>query len=744
MKLPLLFATMLFCTGIAEAQSTPCDLSQYVAGNGIDVTPSGNEVVLTWPGESGAELRASFSLIDSQPVVDELAARNASGSWIKLADGVKPDFQVTTGRRRISGGLVARLKAEHMDTPEEEERRKWNVFWDAPLVVPGTNDPRDPPHTEAEIHRASVSYNSSHCSVSSEGARVSIRFNGLTLGIFKGDLQFTVYKGSNLLRQEAIASTEQPAVAYIYKAGLRGFALKAGTALEWRDTAQVWQRYAFGGAPNQEPVNLRARNRLEILSAGQGSLAVFPSPHKFFFARENEVNLGYVYYRKDTDSSFSLGVMQPEHGEGYAPWGISAEIWAKRVDTARRQTENYALYNAPPGTLQHMAVYYYLSPKGVHATQQAVLAYTHNDVFKPLPGFKVFTGHFHMDFNEQLRDLNTLDYDPSWLPVFRGLGINIVYLGDFHDDSDPRDPGPKRLPEQKVYFEGTARVSDKDFLVMPEEEVNSFLGGHWYLMTPKPIYFTHAGPRPPSQPLVENVADYGKVYHLGSIDDVMQMVNREHAILWTAHPRTKSSELEPDEYKDKNFFLNDRFIGASWELLPVDLSEKRLCEVRCWGTEDDMSNWAPKPKYMIAEGDTYLKRPDDETYPYLAVNYLRLDRVPAYNESWSPIVEGIRSGSFFGTTGEILFHDWGIDGTGGNRVFNASIEYTFPLEFAELVWGDGTHVDRKIYPLTDTTAFGTRTFNIPFSASGKKWVRFAVWDSAGNGAWLQPVALNAR
>jgi hypothetical protein len=53
-----------------------------------------------------------------------------------------------------------------------------------------------------------------------------------------------------------------------------------------------------------------------------------------------------------------------------------------------------------------------------------------------------------------------------------------------------------------------------------------------------------------------------------------------------------------------------------------------------------MSNWAPKPKYMLAEGDTYTKRPDDEAYPQLAVNYLKLDRVPLYNESWAPIVEG--------------------------------------------------------------------------------------------------------
>jgi hypothetical protein len=123
----------------------------------------------------------------------------------------------------------------------------------------------------------------------------------------------------------------------------------------------------------------------------------------------------------------------------------------------------------------------------------------------------------------------------------------------------------------------------------------------------------------------------------------------------------------------------------------------------------------------------------------LAINYLRLDKVPAYNESWAPVVEGIREGNFFGTTGEILFHNWGIEGSGAKSVYTASIEYTFPLDFAELVWSDGTKVDRQIIRLTDTEPFGTKNFRITFDARGKKWVRFDVWDSAGNGAWLQPV-----
>jgi hypothetical protein len=731
---------MLLLSGMAKAENLQCSFDNHKPVEGIDARMNQGTLEMAWQGEAGEQLQALFTIRDGHPVVQQLAARS-SGAWQILGKDLTPDFQVTTGRRRISSTQRNLLKKFGIDTPAEEDARKWNTFWDAPLVIPGSHDSTDLPRNAGEIRRASVNYKSQSCRVTSNGARVSVIFDGLTLGLFSGDLAFTAYKGSNLLRQEAMAKTDQPSVAYIYKAGLKGFTIDDDAKLVWLDTARQWQHYAFGGPPNDEPINLRARNRLEILDTGNGSLAIFPPPHKFFFARENEVNLGYVYYRKDDSKSFSLGVMQPERGEGYAPWGVTDAIWRRRTDTSKEEWENFALYNAPPGTLQHMAIYYYLSAKNARATQEAVLAYTHDDTFKPVAGFKVLTGHFHMDYNEMLRDRNTLDYQPAWVPVFRGLGINIVYLGDFHDDSDPNDPGPKRFAQEKVYFEGCRRMSDKDFLVMPDEEPNVYLGGHWYLMTPKPVYFSHATPRPAGQPFVEKDPTYGQVYHLGSAEDVLNMVNREQGIIWTAHPRTKSSEGYPETYKDKDFFLSDRFIGASWESLPTDLSEKRLCEVRCFGTTDDMSNWAPKPKFMIAEGDTYTKWPEDETYPQLAVNYLKLDRVPLYNESWAPIVEGIRSGNFFGTTGEILFHNWGVEGSGTKAIYSATIEYTFPLEFAELVWSDGTKVDRRIIDLTDTTAFGTKSFKVPFDATNKKWVRFAVWDSAGDGAWLQPTAL---
>ena len=59
-----------------------------------------------------------------------------------------------------------------------------------------------------------------------------------------------------------------------------------------------------------------------------------------------------------------------------------------------------------------------------------------------------------------------------------------------------------------------------------------------------------------------------------------------------------------------------------------------------------------------------------------------------------------------------------------------------------MVWGDGAKIDRQIIPATDLTPLGRKRFEIPFDATGKKWVRFAAWDTAGNGAMVQPVTVD--
>src|SRR5262249_16770571 len=155
---------------------------------------------------------------------------------------------------------------------------------------PGRN--LDLPRKPEEIRRAQAEYRATGCSVRSEGARLELTFPGLTAGIFAGELRFTVYRGANLLRQEAIAKTEQPDVAYKYDAGLPGFALTESSRVRWKDVAGLWQRYEFGGAANTDRVALRARSRVAVVETDGGSVAVFPPPHRFFWAREIEINQG--------------------------------------------------------------------------------------------------------------------------------------------------------------------------------------------------------------------------------------------------------------------------------------------------------------------------------------------------------------------------------------------------------------------------------------------------------------------
>ena len=736
-----LLGGLLVVASHPRAQALPCEMGQYKAVDGLIATSQDDAVTLTWSGERDTQLRLALAVVEGVPRVVEMAIRRAGGSWANLARDLTPEFNVSSGLRRISEQQLRPLRdLGVVITPEVIEKEKWVVFWDAPLTVPGlagTNPGL--PRRQQEIRRAVSSFKTTSCSVKTDGARLEVSFDGLSMGIFSGRLRYTVYRGSNLVRQEAVASTGEPSVAYKYAAGLRGFQTNDAPRVVWRDTSSDWQKYEFGGSANSSPVPLRARNRLVLVETAAGSIAVFPPPHKFFFAREIEMNLGYVWYRKDGEDSFSVGVRHGDREEMYRPYGVSEGLWKRRVTQSRRFAEgNFALYNAPPGTEQRMAVYFYLSPDDPAAAQRQVLAYTHDDKFKPIPGYKVAVSHFHTHFSEQLRDAGTLDLQPPWLPAFRARGINIAMMSDFHADSHPSDPGPIRLAEMDSYFEACRRHSDRDFLLLPGEEANAHLGGHYTIVFPKPVYWTKV--RAEGQALFEEHPQFGTVYHTGSAADMLEMLEREKGLVWQAHPRTKGSTFYPDAIRDTPHFNSDRYLGVAFKNFPVNMSERRLCPVRCFDTLDDINNWAG-PKYLVAEGDTYTKFPEDEIYGESSVNYIKVDSLPSFDGDWSPIFDAMRAGEFFVTTGEVLIPNAGVSGEGKQRTYFAEVEWTFPLEFVEIVWGDGENVDRKVVPARDRAPFASERFEIPFDAEGVKWVRFAAWDAAGNGAFTQPMHL---
>ena len=714
-----------------SADPLKCDLAGYTAASGLTAAVANDLLTITWTGAAGSELRARYAIDHAQPVIREFAVKRAGGSWAVLGQNLRPDFAVQTGRRRIDFAGLAPLKALGVDTASREiiERQAWVSFWDAPFVLPG--DPKrnvDIPRTAAEIQRGSATFNTTACDVKTDGARLEVNFPGLTMGIFSGGIRFTHYRGTGLFRVEAIAKTEKDLVAYKYDAGLKGFSTTTLPRVRWTDTGGNRQENQFGGAKHDGPVTVRAKNRVLVAEGPGGSIAVFPPPTVFFPAREVDTNLGYVWFRKDADTEYAFGVKQADHEDDL------------------RYLQNFALYNAPPGTLQRMATYYYLSPDDAAATHAAVLAFTYRDTFKAIPGYKTMVNHFHLQFTDHLRESGSLNTQSPDLAAMKALGLNLIGLSDFHADKlRQNDPGAARFADQKDYFEGSRRASDKDFLVLPWEEPSAYFGGHYNLINPRPLYFSKI--RSAGQPLTEQDPAFGKVYHTGSAQDVQQMLDAENAFWYTAHPRTKSSAGYPDAYWDKPFAADDHFLGIAFKPgMGMDLSEQRLAESRAFGSLDDMNNkyadTALRPKYLIGDVDTYQKWPHDDLFPGFVANYLKLDRVPGPDDDWSPILKALREGNFFVTTGELHIRNYAVEGRGNQRTITADLDWTFPLEFIEVVWGDGKKTDRQVIRATDLAPAGTKHLSIPFDATGKKWVRLAVWDSAVNGAFVQPIWLH--
>src|SRR5436853_430144 len=210
-----------------------------------------------------------------------------------------------------------------------------------------------PPRSESDIKRASASFHTTSCRVKSDGAALEVTFPGLSMGIFSGDLRFTAYRGANLLRMDALATTKEEWIAYKYEAGLKGLSTDLTPRVVWRDTGGQPQQYAFGGVIHKTFAPVKAQNRLLVAEGKGASLAAFTPPHTFFFTREVDTNLGYVWYRKDAAGKFSFGIRQAEREEN------------------PQYVDNFALFNAPPGTIQQMGVYFYANADSAEATRQA-------------------------------------------------------------------------------------------------------------------------------------------------------------------------------------------------------------------------------------------------------------------------------------------------------------------------------------------------------------------------------------
>jgi hypothetical protein len=305
---------------------------------------------------------------------------------------------------------------------------------------------------------------------------------------------------------------------------------------------------------------------------------------------------------------------------------------------------------------------------------------------------------------------------------------------DFHGDGHPKDTGQLRLEELHDYFLATKAQSGKDFLLIPAEEANVYLGGHWALVFPKPVYWFMD--RKSDQPFTSTDPKFGTVYRVSNPQEVWEMVQKEGGYVYQTHPRTKGSTGYPDAIRDTPYFRDPRYFGSGWKAMPSDLSSPRLGE-RAFKTVDDMNNLGLR-KRMIGEVDVFQLDSTHELYGHLNINYVHLPSLPSY-ERYGELLDAVAKGDGFIGTGEILIPDAKLSGSGETVTVTVTVNYTFPLRMAEIVWGDGAETHHKTIPLGDTREFGRTTFTWTADAKNWKWARLAVWDVAGDGAFTNPI-----
>lgn len=681
----ILLFILISTVTVAQA---PVDLSNFNKKSGARAVVSANSLQINWPTGSNEEGKIILNLERAHPLIASMQLRKGN-QWKTVASDLSPVFILTVGKRDLT-------------RPEG-----WNIFFDKTGFLP------------SDAYRLSVENNG--VAVATKGSRTIIYVSDAVAGPFTGSLEITLYHGSPLLNIAAVVSTTRDSTAIIYDAGLAS-KHQVFEELFWSDTEGYLQ--SSHASDVEANTNVAVKYRTIIGETRGGSVAVFPPPHQYFYPLDNAYNLKHTWYGRGYRGlvdEFALGIRQDLMGDRrYVPW-----------------------FNAPPGTNQRINFFCLLSTDKDGQVMDEVKQFTHNDSYKPLSGFKTMVSHFHTEHIDDVLTHKPIPEIPGHVRALRSLGVNIMHLGEFHLAGSPRDTGPLRLSEYKLMFEECARLSKGDFLMLPGEEPNSHFGGHWMNIFPKPVYWIMS--RQPHQPFVSEDSIYGKVYRVGNKEEMLKLLEIEKGLAWTAHARTKGSTGYPDKYKDEAFFHSDRFLGAAWKAIPADLSQPRLGK-RVLDLMDDMANWGHK-KYAIAEADLFKLEPHYEIYGHLNVNYLELDELPKFQDGWQVVLDAMEHGKFFASTGEVLIPQFTVNGkkTGeslrlsgrANAVVTLDIDWTFPLNFVEIISGDGTNVYRQHISLEDTQAFGRKTFTFDADLKAKKWVRAEVWDVAANGAFTQ-------
>ncbi|HEY2951975.1 MAG TPA: hypothetical protein VGK40_05295, partial [Verrucomicrobiae bacterium] len=317
-------------------------INTFAADSGVALERNEMQLRVTWPISADESGVAAFSLDETKPLIESLGIAAKGRPSTVVMKALSPVTLLTIGSR------------------DSKNPQGWGAFFD--------NTPRRPYETFL------VALGKRRVKTTNDGTRTTVSLAEASAGGFRGDVRFTFYRNSPLIHVETVMTTQEDWRAIIYDAGLAS-ASPSWDTMAWTDTSGKFQNVKLNAGAAAEP--LEVARRTIVASGNEGSIAVFPAPHQFFYPQDEAYNLKFVWHGRNYGQrvgEYGFGIRQSDTGDKrFVPW-----------------------FNAPPGTEQRLGVFYLLTRGNARQALDAVAGYTHGDRYKKLPGHCTFTSHYHV------------------------------------------------------------------------------------------------------------------------------------------------------------------------------------------------------------------------------------------------------------------------------------------------------------------------------------------------------------
>lgn len=294
----ILFYCFLFLLPTIKAQ-VPVDLKHYSSKNGAKVRAANGTISIAWPAGKGIQGKLVIDLKDQNALLRSIGSITGS-SETEVARNLDPVFLLTVGKRDLIS------------------QNGWNIFFDKVPLKP--------------YQAYKVTLKKDSATVRSVGSRTILSLGHVSAPGFEGRLEITCYNGSPLFNIAAVVSTQKDSTAILYDAGLVSRKME-WTGVSFADVADKLQ--TVQPADSDTAMNVAVKYRTIIGKTENGSLAIFPGPHQYFYPLDEAFNLKFTWfggqYRKMVEG-FGLGIRQDLYGDRrFVPW-----------------------FNSPPGSNQRL------------------------------------------------------------------------------------------------------------------------------------------------------------------------------------------------------------------------------------------------------------------------------------------------------------------------------------------------------------------------------------------------------